>query len=92
MAWRIFRLVRRALTSLSLPYSAEVIHRIDVKIVKSGSISIQLKRRNDELFVVMNFSAHGEGTSCQMDVKEFMALTEAMLVTKSVIQNTKNSD
>ena len=85
-------MVRRALTGLSLPYSAEVIHRIEVKIVKSGPISIRLKRRNDELFVVMNFSAYGDDISCQMDVKEFMAVTEAMLVTKSMIQKSKNSN
>lgn len=87
MAWRIFRVVRQALSGL-LP--AEAIYRTDVKAVKSGPISIRLKKkRNDELFVVMSFSSYGEHTWCQMDVKEFMAVIDAMLVTKSVIQNSK---
>jgi hypothetical protein len=85
MGYGIVEIARRALTG-------KVVKKADVMLGKYMTISLRLKTNGDGLYVVMACRAAANYQYYPMDLREFQALTDAVLATKAAIESSKNSD
>jgi hypothetical protein len=72
--------------------TGKVVRRTDIAPGNGTRISIRLKSRGDDLYVVMACSAFANCQYYPMDLHAFNALTEAMLATRAAIEKSGNLD
>jgi hypothetical protein len=85
MGFGIIESIRRTLTG-------KVVHKADVAFGNRATISLRLKMKGGDLYVVMACTSPGNYQYYPMDLQEFQTLTDAMLATKTAIENSRNSD
>jgi hypothetical protein len=85
MGFGIFESIRRTLTG-------KVVQKTDIILGNTTTISLRLKKQDGRLYVVMACTAAGNYQYYPMDLHEFQALTDAILATKSAIDQSRDSD
>lgn len=84
MGFGIVESIRRTLTG-------KVVQKTDIALGNGTTISLRLKARDGRFYVVMACTAGGNYQYYPMDLREFQALTEAMLATKAAIETSTSS-
>ena len=79
------------LESIGRVLTGKVVRKTDIRLANTGTISLRLKTKGDGLYVVMACKAGWNHQYYPMDLREFEALTDAMLATKAAIENSRNS-